>query len=89
MRELESALLDGRIDPAVHSLEDFPMAQPPGLRIAAVPAREDPRDVLVTRDGLPLEALAAGARVGTGSPRRAAQLLAVKPGLRIVALRAT
>jgi hydroxymethylbilane synthase len=74
---LRDALYTGWIDFAVHSLKDLPTAEPDGLVLAAVPAREDPRDALVARDGLAFEALAAskkGARIGTGSPRRAAQL---------------
>jgi hydroxymethylbilane synthase len=77
---LRSALLEGRIDLAVHSLKDLPTAASPGLVVAAVPVREDPRDVLVARDGLTLGELPAGARIGTGSPRRAAQLLALGLG---------
>ena len=73
---LRDALLAGEIDIAVHSLKDLPVAQPQELVIAAVPEREDPRDALVARDGLTLETLPAGARVGTGSPRREAQLRA-------------
>lgn len=71
---LRDALLDGRIDFAVHSLKDLPTAPAEGLVLAAVPEREDPRDVLVARDGLGLAGLPDGARVGTGSPRRMAQL---------------
>ncbi|NYI05765.1 hydroxymethylbilane synthase [Allostreptomyces psammosilenae] len=71
---LRDALLAGRIDLAVHSLKDLPTAAPRGLALAAVPPREDPRDVLVARDGLRLAELPDGARVGTGSPRRMAQL---------------
>ncbi|MFI0261464.1 hydroxymethylbilane synthase [Streptomyces sp. NPDC017056] len=71
---LRDALLDGSIDFAVHSLKDLPTAQPDDLTLAAVPVREDPRDVLVARDGLAFEELPDGARVGTGSPRRMAQL---------------
>lgn len=78
---LRDALLSGAIDLAVHSLKDLPTAEPDGLVLAAVPPREDPRDALVARDGLGFEALAADAaaagrtaRIGTGSPRRAAQL---------------
>jgi hydroxymethylbilane synthase len=87
VREIEAALLEGRIDLAVHSYKDLPTAQPAGLRIGAVPPREDPRDALVTRDGAGLETLPAGARVGTGSPRRAAQILAARPDLQIVPMR--
>jgi hydroxymethylbilane synthase len=72
--EIRRRLLDGDVDLAVHSLKDLPTADADGLVLAAVPPREDPRDALVTRDRVPLAALAAGARIGTGSPRRAAQL---------------
>ncbi|MEU5715300.1 hydroxymethylbilane synthase [Streptomyces sp. NPDC020403] len=71
---LREALSRGDVDFAVHSLKDLPTAQPEGLVLAAVPQREDPRDVLVARDGLTLGQLPSGARVGTGSPRRMAQL---------------
>ncbi|MGW6458230.1 hydroxymethylbilane synthase [Streptomyces sp. NPDC055078] len=71
---LREALLRGEVDFAVHSLKDLPTAQPDDLLLAAIPLREDPRDVLVARDGLPFERLPDGARVGTGSPRRMAQL---------------
>ncbi|UNO41218.1 hydroxymethylbilane synthase [Streptomyces sp. MST-110588] len=71
---LRDALLAGEIDFAVHSLKDLPTAQPEELALAAVPVREDPRDVLVARHGLTFEKLPDGARVGTGSPRRMAQL---------------
>ncbi|MFF3751381.1 hydroxymethylbilane synthase [Streptomyces sp. NPDC002018] len=71
---LRDALLSGEVDFAVHSLKDLPTAQPDALTLAAVPRREDPRDVLIARDGLTFERLPAGARVGTGSPRRTAQL---------------
>lgn len=84
---LRTALLEGRIDLAVHSLKDLPTAPAPGLVVAAVPRREDPRDVLVARDGLTLGELPTGARIGTGAPRRAAQLLALGLGLEPVAVR--
>ncbi|WP_069814368.1 hydroxymethylbilane synthase [Streptomyces sp. TP-A0874] len=71
---LRDALLRGEIDFAVHSLKDLPTADPEGLTLAAVPVREDPRDVLVARDGLTFERLPSGSRIGTGSPRRMAQL---------------
>jgi hydroxymethylbilane synthase len=71
---LRDALLAGEVDFAVHSLKDLPTAQHPGLVLAANPRREDPRDVLVAREGLTLGTLPDGARVGTGSPRRMAQL---------------
>ncbi|MFF5899262.1 hydroxymethylbilane synthase [Streptomyces argenteolus] len=71
---LREAVLSGEVDFAVHSLKDLPTTQPEGLVLAAVPQREDPRDALVARDGLTFEQLPPGARVGTGSPRRMAQL---------------
>ncbi|KUF17486.1 MULTISPECIES: hydroxymethylbilane synthase [Streptomyces] len=71
---LRDALLAGEVDFAVHSLKDLPTAQPADLTLAAVPEREDPRDALVARDGLTFAELPDGARVGTGSPRRMAQL---------------
>jgi hydroxymethylbilane synthase len=84
---LRDALLDGRCDAIVHSLKDLPTAPFPGLSIGAIPKREDPRDALCARDGLTLDALADGAKVGTGSPRRRAQLLARRPDLRVVDIR--
>ncbi|MCX3064033.1 hydroxymethylbilane synthase [Streptomyces beihaiensis] len=82
---LRDALLSGEVDFAVHSLKDLPTAQPEGLTVAAIPVREDPRDALVARDGLAFTELPDGARVGTGSPRRMAQLNAYARahGLRI------
>ncbi|MFJ9729087.1 hydroxymethylbilane synthase [Streptomyces sp. NPDC101209] len=71
---LRDALLRGEVDFAVHSLKDLPTAQPEGLTLAAVPEREDPRDVIVARDALKFTDLPRGARIGTGSPRRTAQL---------------
>ncbi|MFG2828906.1 hydroxymethylbilane synthase [Streptomyces sp. NPDC048434] len=71
---LRDALLAGEIDFAVHSLKDLPTTQPETLTLAAIPVREDPRDALIARDGLTFEQLPDGARVGTGSPRRMAQL---------------
>jgi hydroxymethylbilane synthase len=84
---LREALLDGRCDVAVHSLKDLPSAPADGLVIGAVPEREDPRDALCARDGLTLATLPAGSRVGTGSPRRAAQLRAARPDLVVVDIR--
>ncbi|MEX5294221.1 hydroxymethylbilane synthase [Kocuria sp. CPCC 205268] len=84
---LRAALLAGSVDLAVHSLKDLPTAPVPGLEVAAVPVREDPRDALCARDGLTLAGLPAGARIGTGSPRRAAQLRAARPDLEIVDIR--
>ncbi|MEW2306715.1 hydroxymethylbilane synthase [Streptomyces sp. NPDC006655] len=71
---LRDALLRGEVDFAVHSLKDLPTTQPADLVLAAVPVREDPRDVIVARDALKFTDLPRGARIGTGSPRRAAQL---------------
>ncbi|MEU1485921.1 hydroxymethylbilane synthase [Streptomyces sp. NPDC005752] len=71
---LREAVLSGEVDFAVHSLKDLPTTQPEGLVLAAVPEREDPRDALVARDGLTFGQLPPGARIGTGSPRRMAQL---------------
>lgn len=84
---LRSALVDGEIDVAVHSYKDLPTAAFDGVAIAAVPLREDARDALVARDGLTLGELPPGARVGTGSPRRTAQLNALGLGLSVVPLR--
>ena len=84
---LRDALLAGEIDLAVHSYKDLPTAPAAGLVLAAVPRREDPRDALVARDGLTLGELPAGARVGTGSPRRIAQIRALGLGLELVPLR--
>ncbi len=84
---IRKALHDGRIDIAVHSLKDLPTAPEPGLVIAAVPRREDSRDVLVARDGLTLGELPAGSVVGTGSPRRTAQLAALGLGIDIRPIR--
>ncbi|MDT4893730.1 MAG: hydroxymethylbilane synthase [Pseudonocardiales bacterium] len=84
---LREALLTGRIDVAVHSYKDLPTAPAEGIVVAAVPPRADARDALVARDGLTLGELPAGARVGTGSPRRAAQLNALGLGLEIVPVR--
>jgi hydroxymethylbilane synthase len=84
---LREALLAGEIDVAVHSLKDLPTADAEGILLAAVPPREDPRDVLVARDDLTLGELPSGSRVGTGSPRRSAQLRALGLGLEVVDVR--
>jgi hydroxymethylbilane synthase len=84
---LRDALLRAQVDLAVHSLKDLPTAPHDGITVAAVPEREDPRDVVVARDGLTLGELPAGARVGTGSPRRAAQLRALGLGFDVVPIR--
>jgi hydroxymethylbilane synthase len=88
VKEIEEALLDGRADLAVHSAKDLPAELAPGLLLAAFPERSDPRDALVCRRrGLRFADLPRGARVGTGSVRRTAQLLAARPDLRVVPLR--
>ena len=85
--QLRARLLEGSVDIVVHSLKDLPTQAAADLLVAAVPPRADARDALVARDGLTLSNLPAGASVGTGSPRRAAQLLAVRPDLTIAPLR--
>jgi hydroxymethylbilane synthase len=84
---LRESLLRGEVDFAVHSLKDLPTGAAPGIMLAAVPARDDPRDALVARDGAKLADLSAGARVGTGSPRRAAQLSVLRSDLSCVPIR--
>ncbi len=84
---LREALLSGEVDLAVHSLKDLPAGAAPGITLAAVPPRDDPRDALVARDGAKLADLPAGARIGTGSPRRAAQLRALRGDLRCEPIR--
>ncbi|MEX1077603.1 MAG: hydroxymethylbilane synthase [Homoserinimonas sp.] len=84
---LREALLIDECDLVVHSLKDLPTTPVPGLRIGAIPKRADARDVLVTQGGLTLTTLPDGARVGTGSPRRAAQLLAARSDLEIIDIR--
>ncbi|WGM37284.1 hydroxymethylbilane synthase [Caulobacter sp. NIBR1757] len=86
-KEIEEALLDGRIDAAVHSMKDVPAEMPPGLAIAAIPEREDPRDAFISEQWETLEDLPHGARLGTASLRRAAQCLAARPDLEIIMLR--
>ncbi len=87
VKEIEEALLAGSIDLAVHSLKDLPTAQPAGLTIACIPEREDPRDLLIDRQGSGLAGLRRGAVLGTGSPRRACQIHAHRPDLVIRDLR--
>jgi hydroxymethylbilane synthase len=87
VKEIEEALLDHRVDLAVHSMKDVPTDLPAGLAIAAVTAREDPRDVLISRAGARFADLPRGARVGTSSLRRQAQLLHHRPDLSLVPLR--
>jgi hydroxymethylbilane synthase len=84
---LRDSLLAGRVDAIVHSLKDLPTAAFPGLSIAAIPKREDARDALCARDGLTLDTLPEGATVGTGSPRRRAQLLKRRPDLAVADIR--
>lgn len=84
---VREALLRGEVDVAVHSYKDLPTAADPAVRLGAVPAREDPADVLCAAGGQTLDELPRGARVGTGSPRRAAQLLRLRPDIRPVPVR--
>ena len=84
---LRESLLAGDIDLAVHSLKDLPVGPVPGLLLGAVPPRDDPRDALAGRDGAKLADLRPGARVGTGSPRRAAQLRLLRPDIEPVPVR--
>ncbi|GGP57083.1 hydroxymethylbilane synthase [Saccharothrix coeruleofusca] len=84
---LRDALAGGEVDVAVHSYKDLPTAPDPRLSLAAVPPREDPRDALIARDGLTLGELPPGSRVGTGAPRRVAQLAALGLGIELVPLR--
>jgi hydroxymethylbilane synthase len=87
VKEIEEALLSGEIDLAVHSMKDVPTELPPGLDLLCIPAREDPRDALISRHGVPFKDLRHGARVGTSSLRRQSQLLQVRPDLSISMLR--
>ncbi|KAA1301271.1 MAG: hydroxymethylbilane synthase [SAR202 cluster bacterium] len=87
VRELEAALLDNRIDIAVHSLKDMPSSITSELVIAAVPEREDPRDALISRKGIPLEDLPAGSRIATGSIRRQALVKSMRPDLTVEPVR--
>ncbi|MYM19914.1 glutamyl-tRNA reductase [Brevibacterium sp. 5221] len=84
---VRTALLTGKVDIAVHSLKDLPTAPAAGIDLAAVPPRVDPSDVLIARDGLTLAELPAGSVVGTGSPRRAAQLRAARPDIEVRGVR--
>jgi hydroxymethylbilane synthase len=84
---LRESLLRGEVDFAVHSLKDLPTGAAPGITLAAIPARDDPRDALVGRDGAKLADLPPGARIGTGSPRRAAQLMVLRSDLTCVPIR--
>lgn len=86
-KEIQAAVLDGRVDLAVHSLKDLPTESVPGLTLAAVTKREDPTDALVSANGASLDALPAGAKVGTGSLRRQAQLNGLRPDLQVMGIR--
>ena len=87
VKEIEQALLAGRVDLAVHSVKDLPAELPPGLSLSTIPEREDPRDVLISAGGSSLADLPVGTRVGTSSLRRQALLLHLRPDLRIEVLR--
>jgi hydroxymethylbilane synthase len=87
VKEIEEALLEGRADLAVHSVKDMPAELPEGLHLAVMPLREDPRDALISKNGVAFDALPRGARLGTSSLRRSAQLLHLRPDLRIETLR--
>ena len=87
VKEIEEALLRGEIDLAVHSMKDMPVGFPAGLLIGAMPAREDPRDVLISKDRLKIEELPQRARLGTGSLRRRLQLARLLPDVVVVPLR--
>jgi hydroxymethylbilane synthase len=87
VKEIEEALLDGRIDIAVHSMKDIPTNLPQGLHLACITEREDPRDVVISRNGLKLADLPKGAKIGTASLRRQAQVLNMRPDFEIVQLR--
>jgi len=84
---LRESLLHGEVDLAVHSLKDLPTGAAPGITLAAIPVRDDPRDALVARDGAKLADLPSGARIGTGAPRRAAQLLKLRADVTCVPIR--
>jgi len=86
-KEIEEALLEGRVDVAVHSMKDVPAERPDGLALAAIPEREDPRDAFISENWSSLADLPQGAKVGTASLRRQAQLLSIRPDLQIEMLR--
>ncbi|MDI6755005.1 MAG: hydroxymethylbilane synthase, partial [Thermodesulfobacteriota bacterium] len=87
VKEIEEALLRGEVDMAVHSAKDFPAIIPEGLALIAFPEREDPRDILISRNGRPFAEIPPGGKVGTSSLRRQAQLLHLRPDLKIIPLR--
>ena len=86
-REIDEALIEGRIDVAVHSLKDVPSEIDPRLALAAVPGRENPLDAFISRDGTRLLSVPRGSRIGTGSPRRRSQILHARPDVEVVPLR--
>lgn len=86
VKEIEQAMLDGEIDMAVHSMKDMPSVLPEGLVSGAVPARKDPRDCLISKEGATLDDLPQGAKVGTSSLRRSSQLKAYRPTCRSIGL---
>ena len=87
VKEIEEAILRGEIDMAVHSMKDVPAEIPNGLEISIMSDREDPRDVVISKEGRMIEDMSAGARIGTGSLRRAFQIRNLFPGIEIVPLR--
>ena len=87
IKELEQALMERHIDIAVHSMKDLPAVLAPEFRLAATPARENPRDALITLDGVSLKSLRKGAKIGTSSPRRKFLALRINPTLDVVSLR--
>jgi hydroxymethylbilane synthase len=87
VKEIEEALLEKKIDFAVHSLKDVPAELPEGLEVSIFPKREDVRDAFISRTGLPIDRLASGAKVGTSSLRRMAQLKAIRPDFNVISLR--
>ena len=87
VKEIEQALLENRVDLAVHSMKDMPSVLPDGLRIGCIPERENPADVLISRNALVFNDLPSGARIGTGSLRRGSQLRNARPDLTVVPLR--
>ena len=87
VKEIEEALARGEIDLAVHSMKDVPTSLPVGMEILSIPAREDPRDALISRNGISLEKLRHGAGIGTSSLRRQAQMLHARPDFQVSILR--
>ena len=87
VKEIEEALIHAEIDLAIHSMKDVPTQLPDGLEILSIPAREDPRDALISREGDVLQNLPSGARIGTSSLRRQAQLLHARPDFKVMMLR--